>query len=137
MIMGCYGIGVNRILAAAIEQHGDDKGIVWPKNISPFQLLVVVLDPKDSKSQEIVETLLNAAALKQKQVDILVDDRPESAGVKFNDADLIGIPLRVILGPKNLKQNKAELKVRKTSEVLLVDTDKIIPTVLKAIDKLD
>ena len=107
MIMGCYGIGVNRIPAAAIEQHGDEKGIVWPKNISPFKLLVIMLDPKDAKSHEIVETLLNAPALKQKQVDVLVDDRPESAGVKFNDADLIGIPLRVILGPKNLKDNMA------------------------------
>ena len=137
MTMGCYGIGINRILAAAIEQHADEKGIVWPKNISPFQLLVVMLDPENEESRKIVEALLKSTELKNKQIDILVDDRAESAGVKFNDADLIGIPLRVILGPKNLKQNKAELKVRKTSEVLLVDTDKIIPTVLKAIDKLD
>lgn len=136
MIMGCYGIGVNRILAAAIEQHGDEKGVVWPKNISPFQLLVVMLDPKDAKSQEIVETLLNSPALKQRQVDILVDDRPESAGVKFNDADLIGIPLRVILGPKNLKDNNAELKIRKTSQVLLVEIPNLIPAVLGALDKI-
>ena len=136
MMMGCYGIGVNRILAAAIEQHGDDKGIVWPKNISPFQLLVIMLDPKDAKSREIVETLLNAPALKQKQVDILVDDRSESAGIKFNDADLIGIPLRVILGPKNLKDNKVELKIRKTSDVTLVDIPNLIPAVLGALDKI-
>jgi len=136
LIMGCYGIGVNRILAAAIEQHGDEKGIVWPKNISPFQLLVIMLDPKDAKSHEIVETLLNSPALKQKQVDILVDDRPESAGVKFHDADLIGIPLRVILGPKNLKDNKAELKIRKTSDMALVDISNLIPAVLGALDKI-
>ncbi len=136
MIMGCYGIGVNRILAAAIEQHGDERGIVWPKNISPFKLLVIMLDPKDPKSHEIVETLLNSPALKQKQVDILVDDRPESAGVKFNDADLIGIPLRVILGPKSLKDNKAELKIRKTSDVALVDIPNLIPAVLGALDKI-
>lgn len=136
MIMGCYGIGVNRILAAAIEQHGDEKGIVWPKNISPFKLLVILLDPKDIKSHEIAETLLNAPALKQKQVDVLVDDRPESAGVKFNDADLIGIPLRVILGSKSLKDNKAELKIRKSSDVVFVDIPNLIPAVLSALDKI-
>lgn len=136
MLMGCYGIGVNRILAAAIEQHSDDKGIVWPKNISPYQVLVVVIDPKDEISIKIVETLENSELLKSRGVDLLVDDRTETAGVKFNDADVIGIPLRIILGQKNLKQGKIELKVRKTGEIYLVDIPEAIPQILKILDKL-
>ena len=136
MIMGCYGIGVNRILAAAIEQNSDDKGIVWPKNISPYQVLVVVIDPKDEISIKIVEFLENSEILKARGVDLLVDDRTETAGVKFNDADVIGIPLRIVLGQKNLKQDKIELKVRKTGEIHLVDIPEAIPQILKILDKL-
>ncbi len=136
VLMGCYGIGVNRILAAAIEQHADDKGIVWPKNISPFQVLAVVIDPKDETSMKIVAQLENSQELKARGVDILVDDRAETAGVKFNDADLIGIPLRIILGPKNLKQGKIELKVRKTGETTLVDIPELTSQILKVLDKL-
>lgn len=136
MIMGCYGIGVNRILAAAIEQCSDDKGIVWPKHISPFQILVVVIDPKDEISIEIAETLENSEVLKAKGVDVLVDDRAETAGIKFNDADLMGIPLRIVLGPKNLKQGKVELKVRKSGQIVLVDIANLIPEALKILDKL-
>ena len=136
LLMGCYGIGVNRILAAAIEQHGDDKGIVWPKNISPFQILVVMIDPQDVESQAIVQELLDSPALKALDADILVDDRAESAGVKFNDADLIGIPLRVILGPKNLKNGKVELKVRKTGEVSLIDRAQVVKEVAARLDKI-
>jgi prolyl-tRNA synthetase len=130
MIMGCYGIGVNRILAAAIEQCADDKGIVWPKNISPFGLLVILIDSKDAQSTQIAENLLKSEELKKSGIDILVDDRPDSAGVKFNDADLIGIPLRVVLGPKNLKAGKAEIKIRKTGEIILVDLDRLVPEIL-------
>ncbi|OIO38919.1 MAG: proline--tRNA ligase [Candidatus Omnitrophica bacterium CG1_02_49_16] len=137
MIMGCYGIGVNRILAAAIEQCADEKGIVWPKNISPFQVLVVVIDPKDETSMRIVSELESSEELNARGVDILIDDRSESAGVKFNDADLIGIPLRVVLGPKNLKQGKVELKVRKTGEISLTDIPDLISQILKVLDKLD
>lgn len=136
VVMGCYGIGVNRILAAAIEQYGDEKGIVWPKNISPYQLLIVVLDNQDAQSAEIVEKVLNSAELKTAGVDVLVDDRPDTAGIKFNDADLIGIPVRLVLGPKNLKNGKAEIKVRKTSETLLVPIGEIIPSLLTVLDKI-
>lgn len=136
MIMGCYGIGVNRILAAAIEQHGDDKGIVWPKNISPYQVLVILIDTKDAQSHEICGEILKSEEMARRGIDILVDDRVESAGVKFNDADLIGIPLRVILGPKNLKTGKAEIKVRKTGEVSLVDTARLTSEIIACLDKL-
>ncbi|MBI2095306.1 MAG: proline--tRNA ligase, partial [Candidatus Omnitrophica bacterium] len=136
LIMGCYGIGVNRILAAAIEQHADDKGIVWPRSISPFQAHVVMLDPEDAQSRRIVEEIEGSGELKAAGVDILVDDRKETAGVKFNDADLIGIPLRVILGQRNLKLGKAELKIRKTAETRLVDTPVLVPAILETLNKL-
>ncbi|PIU39989.1 MAG: hypothetical protein COT00_04085 [Candidatus Omnitrophica bacterium CG07_land_8_20_14_0_80_50_8] len=136
MIMGCYGIGVNRILAAAIEQCADNKGIVWPKSISPFQVLVVVIDPKDEGAMKIASQLEDSEELKASGVDILIDDRSESAGVKFNDADLIGIPLRVVLGPKNLKLGKVELKVRKTGEMTLVDIPCLASQILKVLDKI-
>ncbi len=136
LIMGCYGIGVNRIIAAAIEQCADDKGIVWPKNISPYQIQVILIDPQDLQSREILNLLSSSAELASRDVDILVDDRLDSAGVKFNDADLIGIALRVVLGPKNLKAGKVEIKLRKTGEQALVDIPKLIPEVLSFLDKL-
>ncbi len=136
LIMGCYGIGVNRILAAAIEQCGDDKGIVWPRALSPYQVLVLLIDPKDATSRNIAETIANSAELVRRGADVLVDDREESAGIKFNDADLIGIPLRVVIGPKNLKTGKVEIKLRKTFESSLVDSSQIVPEILKHLDKL-
>lgn len=136
LIMGCYGIGVNRILAAAIEQGADEKGIVWPKHLSPYQLLIVMLDPQDGQSKEIVDKVLNSQELKAAGVDILVDDRQETAGVKFNDADLIGLPVRLVLGPKNLKNGKVELKLRQTSEVFVVPIADVVPEILKALDKI-
>lgn len=136
LIMGCYGIGVNRILAAAIEQCADDKGIVWPRALSPYQVLVILINPDDSQSRQIADSLLNSEELTRCGVDILVDDRADSAGVKFNDADLIGIPLRVVLGPKNLKSGKAEIKIRKTGEQFLIDAQDLIPNLLKHLDKL-
>ncbi len=135
LIMGCYGIGVNRILAAAIEQHADEKGIVWPKNISPFQVLIILIDSKDAESNKIAETL--SSQLEAKGVDVLIDDRPDSAGIKFNDADLIGIPLRVILGPKNLKNGQVELKARKTFQTKLVDIAQAFSSVLEILDKIE
>ncbi len=112
ILMGCYGIGINRILAAAIEQTANDKGIIWPKSISPFQVLVTLLDPADPQSIEIVERV--TTGLEKRSIDYLVDDRPETPGVKFNDADLIGIPLRLTLGSRGLKAGKVELKVLRT-----------------------
>jgi len=134
VIMGCYGIGVNRILAAAIEQHGDDKGIVWPKAIAPYQVEIILIDPKDAQSVEICARL--EADLAANGIDTLVDDRDGSAGVKFNDADLIGLPLRVVLGPKNLKNGQAEIKVRKTGEMCLVDVASLAAEVTSQLDKL-
>ncbi|MCG3176205.1 MAG: Proline--tRNA ligase [Candidatus Omnitrophica bacterium] len=136
MIMGCYGIGVNRILAAAIEQHADDKGIVWPRAISPYQLTVLMLDPKDELSQRLAGELESSPKLAAAGIDVLVDDREETAGVKFNDADLLGLPLRVVLGPKNLKNGKAEIKARRTGETRLVDLTALESAVLEILPTL-
>ncbi len=134
LIMGCYGIGVNRILAAAIEQHADEKGIVWPRAISPYEVLVILIDPKDPTSVALADRL--EKELEAAGADVLVDDRAETAGVKFNDADLIGFPLRVVLGPKNLKNGQAEIKLRKTGETHLVPVDSLGAEVKMRLDKL-
>jgi prolyl-tRNA synthetase len=136
MVMGCYGIGVNRILASAIEQSGDEKGIIWPKNIAPYQVQIILMDTKDAQSQEIVSSILNSKELAAAGVDVLIDDRDDSAGIKFNDADLLGIPLRVILGPKNLKNGKVELKVRRTGQITLTDIPNVIQEILSQLDKI-
>ncbi|MBI3313983.1 MAG: proline--tRNA ligase [Candidatus Omnitrophica bacterium] len=114
-IMGCYGIGVNRILAASIEEHHDERGIVWPRAIAPFGFEIITVNQTDDQSRgtaEKIERDLTAAGL-----DVLYDDRQERAGVKFNDADLIGIPVQIIVGERNLKENRVEIKFRQTGEV--------------------
>lgn len=110
IIMGCYGIGINRIMAAAIEKHNDEKGIIWPKNISPYDVIIMPLKISDKKIAKTANSLY--AQLKAKNISCLLDDRDVSAGVKFNDADLIGIPLQVVIGPNAIKNNKLEIKQR-------------------------
>jgi len=112
--MGCYGIGVGRTLAAAIEQNHDGDGIRFPFPIAPFSVILTALNPKDPKIQTISEGLY--ATLQQKGVEVLLDDRDERPGKKFKDADLIGIPLRVTIGPRQLQEGKIEMKLRKEAE---------------------
>jgi len=116
--MGCYGIGVSRLLAATIEQNHDANGIIWPFSIAPFQILIVPINYKDKAIQEVSDMLYNA--LQRHKLEVLIDDRDERPGVKFKDADLIGIPLRVNIGPKGLEKGCIELRWRqdgKTEEV--------------------
>jgi prolyl-tRNA synthetase len=127
-IMGCYGIGVNRIIAAAIEQSHDEKGIIWPASISPFQVLILPVNVSHSETRAVSDEIYRK--LSEEGVEALYDDRDERAGVKFNDADLLGIPLQVIIGEKNLKTGKVELKNRRTKEVKLIDKSEIVPDVL-------
>lgn len=110
-IMGCYGIGLNRIMAAAIEAHHDAQGIAWPISIAPFEALVVALDPNDPAVMEAATQLHDELA--RQGVDVLLDDRDERAGFKFKDADLIGIPVRVIVGKKGLAEGVVELSLRR------------------------
>ena len=110
LIMGCYGIGLNRIVAAAVESHHDENGIVWPVSIAPFEALVISLDPKDDRVRAMAARIhdeLDAAG-----VDTLLDNRDERAGFKFKDADLIGIPLRITVGRKTLESGKVEFSQR-------------------------
>ena len=123
-IMGCYGIGVNRILAAAIEQHHDAKGIQWPAAIAPYAAEIITVNHNVEAVAETAEKIYTELTAAGKE--ILFDDRDERAGVKFNDADLIGIPLQIIVGERNLAQGKVEIKDRKTGETKLVDLTALV-----------
>jgi prolyl-tRNA synthetase len=107
---GSYGIGIGRAVQTIIETHHDDKGIVWPAQVAPYQVHVLALPLNDAEVRAKAEALV--AELEQRNLEVLYDDRDESAGVKFADADLIGIPLRVTVSKRNLKENAAELKLR-------------------------
>ncbi|MDD5084518.1 MAG: proline--tRNA ligase [Candidatus Omnitrophica bacterium] len=119
VIMGCYGIGVNRIIAAAIEEHHDDKGIIWPLSIAPYDVVIVTLNEQDAETRKVANDLY--AKLGTLGIDVLYDNRDERAGVKFNDADLIGIPLQVVISERNLKERKLELVRRKGKEASFAD----------------
>ncbi len=110
IVMGCYGIGVGRLLAAAIEQNHDDKGIIWPAPIAPYQVYLCPLYREGSRVAEVADKLY--AELEAEGIEVLFDDREESPGVKFNDADLLGIPWRVTISPRTLEKNSVELKQR-------------------------
>jgi prolyl-tRNA synthetase len=119
VIMGCYGIGVNRILAAHVDEHHDPKGIVWQKAIAPYQALLITVNHSDPASRELAEALYRE--LTGAGVEVLYDDRDERAGVKFNDADLIGVPVQIIVGEKNLKEGKVEIVKRQGKIAAKVD----------------
>ena len=131
MIMGCYGIGVSRLIAAIIELNSDQAGIIWPKEVAPFDLEILPLQVSDPISMELAQKYYQE--LKAAGVDVLLDDRDESAGRKFNDADLIGIPYRVIIGKKGLTQGLVEIKDRRSSKVDSVSKDNLKEEILKRI----
>ena len=125
MIMGCYGIGVSRIVAAAIEQNHDERGIVWPASMAPFQLAIIPLNMQ--KSPEVASCAEELyAALLAAGVDVLMDDRNERPGVKFADMELVGIPHRIVIGDRALADGKIEYKGRRDSESLLVERADIL-----------
>ncbi len=121
ILMGCYGIGIGRLLAAAIEQNHDEKGVIWPIPIAPYQ---VHLCPLSSDNQEVVTKVESLyTELTRKGLEVIFDDRDESPGVKLNDADLLGMPLRVVLSSRSLKSGSVELKMRCKKEAVLVSLD--------------
>lgn len=127
IIMGCYGIGINRILASLIETNYDENGILWPVALAPYEVLVVPLKASDKATMEAAERLykdLSAAG-----IDVLIDDRDQRPGVKFKDADLIGIPLRVVVGERGLKQGQLEAKWRWDAEPQMIDAATAVTTV--------
>jgi prolyl-tRNA synthetase len=117
VMMGCYGIGVSRLIPAIIEQNHDSDGIIWPDEISPYKVIILTLDATDKKIMDLASKLHQD--LGQKGIETLFDDRDERAGVKFKDADLLGISLQVIIGRESLKNDNVELKIRRTGKKVM------------------
>jgi len=134
-LMGCYGIGINRIMASAIELGNDENGIIWPISIAPFEVIITSVNQEDTNVAQTAEKIYKQ--LLDKGIDVLLDDRDVRAGVKFKDADLIGIPVRVTVGQKSLADGKVEIKLRSESPTLTADKSQSqkVP-VEKAIDKV-
>ncbi len=116
--MGCYGIGIGRTLASVVEKHHDDKGIIWPKEIAPFQVHLVSLSGAEDRAKEVYQQLIKAG------IEVLWDDRDESAGVKFADADLIGNPIRLVVSPRT--KDQVEFKLRNESEAELISIEEVL-----------
>ncbi|MFO8056825.1 MAG: proline--tRNA ligase [bacterium] len=123
LCMGCYGIGTGRTVAAAIEQNHDENGIIWPAPIAPYHVYVLPINAKDTEVMEAAESIYKE--LSSLKFECILDDRDERAGVKFKDADLLGIPLRVVIGGKNLKEGKVEIQPRTTGEKRLINTESV------------
>jgi prolyl-tRNA synthetase len=132
--MGCYGIGVTRVLAAAIEQNYDKDGIIWPAAIAPYDVYFCTIG-KSSEVKEIAEAIFTE--LKENNLQVLFDDRMLGPGQMFKDADLLGLPLRIVLGERDyLASGEIEIKVRKTGEVLKVKRDKLQSTIREKLTEL-
>ena len=134
IVMGCYGVGVGRTAAAAIEQNHDGNGIIWPLAIAPFAVHIIATN----YSVEAIKNACDSAhqTLEELNIETLLDDRPDHLGGKLKDADLLGIPLQMIIGPKNLESGKVELKIRKTNISELYSFPEVlqeIPAILKNI----
>ena len=123
-IMGCYGIGVSRTLATIAEQYNDENGLVWPNNIAPYDIHVIPVNMKNEDQAALAESLYKL--LKENRYDVLLDDRSERPGVKFNDSDLIGLPVRVTVG-KKASEGIVEVKVRRTGQMFEIKTDELLP----------
>ena len=134
MIMGCYGIGVSRTLAAAIEQYHDENGIIWPRSIAPFEAVIVPINAKDEALMSTSQTIYTA--LQDAGVDVLLDDRKDRAGVKFKDADLIGYPLRITVSKNTLENNEVEIQIRKTGKALPCAIDSVATKVTELLQNL-
>ncbi|PKM77696.1 MAG: proline--tRNA ligase [Firmicutes bacterium HGW-Firmicutes-15] len=127
MIMGCYGIGVSRTMAAAVEQNNDDNGIIWPIPIAPYHVIIVPVNTKKEEQMQAANSIYEE--LIADGIEVILDDRDERAGVKFKDADLIGIPIKITIGPKSLQEKQAEVKKRWEGETELVPLDQVVKTI--------
>lgn len=115
-IMGCYGIGVGRAIASIAEESADEKGLNWPMSVAPWHVYLCVIRPDDERVRAKAEELY--AELEKRGVEVLMDDRAQSAGFKFADCDLMGIPLRLVVSPRALERDEAEIKIRSTGEII-------------------
>lgn len=134
IVMGSYGIGITRVAAAAVEQHHDDKGIVWPMPLAPFQVIILPLGNSEEVYQAAEDLYQN---LQQEGVEVLLDDRDERAGVKFNDAELIGIPLRITIGSRSLENNEYEVQIRRTGEEFNIDCQGALERITALLTEID
>jgi len=132
--MGCYGIGINRILASAIEASNDKNGIIWPISIAPFEVLVTCVNQDDEEVVKVAEKIY--PQLLSNGIDVLLDDRPLRGGVKFKDADLIGIPVRVTVGAKSLAEGNVEIKLRAEPQSQKVPVEKAADTTIELVKSL-
>ena len=131
IIMGSYGIGIERGLAAVVETCNDENGIVWPVNVAPFEVVITVVKPKNVECMEVGERIYDA--LIGFGIDVLLDDRDERPGVKFKDADLIGFPYRLTVGPKGIADGKVELRTRRDGETDDLDIDRAAETIMETV----
>ena len=129
--MGSYGIGIGRAVAAVAENHHDDAGLIWPVSVAPYQILVTVLDIDDEACMDVASQL--EVSLREAGIDVLVDDRKARPGVKFADAELIGIPFRVTVGARGLAKGEVEFTPRSTGETTMIDRHALLETVLDAL----
>ena len=134
LVMGCYGIGVSRTVAAIIECNHDSSGIVWPVTVAPYEVVVIAVDFDDEKVRN--ESLRIYESLKSKGVDVLLDDRPERPGFKFKDAELIGFPVRVTVGKNAIEKNSAEVTIRKTKVTELIGLAQVDQYVCEKIQEM-
>jgi prolyl-tRNA synthetase len=133
-IMGSYGIGITRTAQAAVEKFHDEAGIIWPASIAPLSVQILPLNVNDQRQREVAFQIYQK--MKEKNIEVLIDDRDERAGVKFNDADLIGLPLRINVGGKSLKEDKVEIVVRRTKEVISVKPEETLEKCLELLGNL-
>jgi len=132
LIMGCYGIGISRTLAAVVEQHHDDNGIIWPMSVAPYHAIITIVNTGEDSQNALGEEIYQK--LKAAGVEVLLDDRNERPGVKFKDADLIGIPVRITVG-KKAAEGIVEYKLRQESESVELAAGDAVNAVLKLVEE--
>jgi len=130
-IMGCYGIGVSRTVAAAIEQNHDDNGIIFPLPLAPFQVIILNLDPKIEEISRATELFYRR--LQEHGLEVMLDDRDERPGIKFKDADLIGIPYRITIGKRFVQEGEVEIRTRKDGRTQSLPLDKALKEVVSSV----
>jgi prolyl-tRNA synthetase len=131
IVMGSYGIGVERTMASVVERCHDEAGIIWPLSVAPYEVVITQVNAKDAETTDAAGALYDA--LLQQEIEVILDDRDERPGVKFKDADLVGIPYRVTVGPKGLADGKVELVRRKTRRARTIDVQKAAEAVAETI----
>ncbi len=134
IVMGCYGIGITRTMAAAVEQGHDEDGIIWPVDIAPFEVVIMAVNQRDSLQTEIAEKIYQD--LRNAGIDVIYDDRTERPGVKFKDADLIGYPIRLVVGNRAITDNLLEIKLRSTGEIIYKEKGDAISYLREVLNRL-